>query len=165
MEEFRDIEGYEGLYQVSNLGRVKSFHKMNYKILKNRISTTGYFCVLLTKNTKSSRFKVHRLVAKAFISNPKNKKQVNHKNGIKTENIVHNLEWNTASENIKHAFKLGLRSELGSNNNHSKLTEKEVLSIRRVCFNKISVKRIAKIYGVHPTTITSVVKRKCWIHI
>lgn len=120
MEEiWKDIEGYEGLYQVSNLGRVKSLKRditnTNYgvahikeKILKPRDDGKGYVRVVLYKNNQKKQFKIHRLVAKAFISNPENKATVNHINGNKSHNTVGNLEWCTNKENIYHAFKTGL---------------------------------------------------------
>ena len=111
MEEiWRDIEGYEGLYQVSNLGRVKSNYNKNRKtILKNRVNRGRYFTVLLYKNKRSKNFSVHRLVALTFIPNPENKTQVNHIDGNKLNNRAKNLEWVTASENQIHAYATGLQ--------------------------------------------------------
>ena len=119
-EIWKDVIGYEGLYQVSNLGRVKSLDRYvfnsrwNIKIhkqvmfLRPHKNNKGYKLLSLTKNNKSKSFQVHRLVALAFIPNPFNKEQVNHINGIKDDNRVENLEWNTAHENMKHAYKNNL---------------------------------------------------------
>ena len=116
MEIWKDIEGYEGLYQVSNLGRVKSIYGWcgnrfvkRTKILKLKINNKGYTKVYLYKNKKSKMFFVHRLVAMAFVPNPNNLPQVNHKDGNKLNNSIGNLEWCTCSENIKHAYKTGLK--------------------------------------------------------
>lgn len=123
-EIWKDIEGYEGLYQVSNLGRVRSLdrnvlitrldgskHNHEYKgVLKNqRVHRDKYLITSLCKNGTFKSCKVHRLVAQTFIPNPENKPQVNHIDGNKQNNCVDNLEWVNASENNNHAFKLGLR--------------------------------------------------------
>ena len=94
MEEiWKDKKDYEGLYQVSNWGRVKSLKFGKEKILKPQKDTSGYLCVTLCKNNNQCQFKVHRLVAEAFIPNPNNYKEVNHKDENKTNNVVTNLEW------------------------------------------------------------------------
>ena len=95
---WKDIEGYEGLYQVSNMGRVRSLTRNNI-ILKKTITNRGYERVPLYKNKKSKLFRVHRLVANAFIPNPDNLPQVNHKDENKLNNCVDNLEWCTQEYN------------------------------------------------------------------
>lgn len=106
MEEWKDIEGYEGLYQVSNYGRVKSLERtivykdgrkkvIKEKVLHNFHNELGYCHVMLSKNGKLKRTKVHRLVAKAFIPNPNNYPIINHKDENPSNNIVENLEWCT----------------------------------------------------------------------
>ena len=110
MEEiWKDIYGYTGIYQVSNLGRVRTLRKRkNQKVLSLIISKQGYCMVDLTKHREVKRIFVHRLVAKAFIPNPYSKPFVNHKDGNKQNNYVDNLEWVTAKENNIHAIKTGL---------------------------------------------------------
>ena len=102
-EEWRDIKGYEGLYQVSNLGRVRSLNCRGHKgcigILTPRLDGKGYEMVALYKEGKARNTKVHRLVAQAFIPNPNNYPQVNHKDENKTNNDVKNLEWCTNEYN------------------------------------------------------------------
>ena len=101
IEKWRPIEGYEGLYEVSNYGDVKSMdynHTGKEKILRTQINR-GYVQVALTTNNKQKRFYVHRLVAQAFIPNPDNLPQVNHKDEVKTNNSVDNLEWCTVKYN------------------------------------------------------------------
>lgn len=96
MEEWKDIEGYEGLYQVSNYGRIKSLGNeatRKEKILKPNLSGAGYYQVGLCNNGIRKLFYVHRLVAEAFIPNPNNLKEINHKSEDKTLNTVENLEW------------------------------------------------------------------------
>lgn len=118
-EIWLDILGYEGLYQISNSGRVKSLermikHKYYYRIHKVRILKTGivngYKRLTLVKDGTNYYKLVHRLVIESFIANPENKPQTNHKNGIKTDNKVENLEWVTRSENMIHAYKMGLQT-------------------------------------------------------
>lgn len=115
VEVWKDIKGYEGLYQISDVGRVKSLDQyikckknnkrlIKGKILKTYINENGYEWVRLYNNTKRKIYRVHRLVAEAFIDNPENKPCVNHKDGNKENNKLDNLEWCTHSENMKHAF-------------------------------------------------------------
>lgn len=114
IEEWRDIKGLEGFYQVSNLGRVKSLER-SYKrgnvsclqkelIMKQSLLKRGYYQITFFYQKNKIRKTVHRLVALAFIPNPLNKKTVNHKDGNKLNNCVSNLEWNTYKENTQHAF-------------------------------------------------------------
>lgn len=118
IEEWRDVKGFEGLYQVSNFGNVRSVDrevktnsgKRKYKGKDMAINYTGnYPSVGFKKNKKIYRLMVHRIVAEAFLPNIENKDTVNHKDGNKRNNNVNNLEWSTWSENHKHAYKNGLR--------------------------------------------------------
>ena len=117
-EVWKDIKGYENLYQVSNYGNVKSLDRYiknkngkmqfyNEKILRPNDSK-GYLKVTLSKNNRQRTFRIHVLVAKTFISNPENKPEVNHKDGNKHNNHIDNLEWNTRRENEIHAYQNGL---------------------------------------------------------
>lgn len=108
MEEiWKDIKGYEGYYQVSNLGRIKNI-KTN-TIRKLDLRGNGYYYIDLWKNNQRNKYAIHRLVAETFILNPDNLPQVNHIDGIKTNNNVDNLEWCNQSHNTKEAYRLGLK--------------------------------------------------------
>ncbi len=123
-EKWKDIRGYEGLYKISNLGRVKSLWPCRRgskpRILKNLKQKVGYSGIELCKNKKHTRFNIHRLVGIAFIKNPLNKPQVNHINGVKTDNRVENLDWCTRSENEYHSYR-ALGKKAGLSNKFGKL--------------------------------------------
>lgn len=120
-EIWKDIPEYEGIYEISNFGRVKSLSILvngkrisRCKILKNKNNGNGYLIVSLTKDGKPKNKYVHILVGKCFIPNPSNKPQINHKDGIKCNNNYSNLEWVTQSENNIHAYKSKLRFPSGA---------------------------------------------------
>jgi len=104
-EIWKDINGFEGYYQVSSLGKIKSlrFNKIRYLKFYKR---NGYFCIDLQIKNKIKKTTVHRLVASAFILNPLNKPMINHINGNRKDNRVENLEWVTNSENLIHAHRV-----------------------------------------------------------
>lgn len=116
---WKDIQGYEGLYQVSNYGKVKRLERLydttgrkqhrKEKLLNLYIFKSGYIYVTLTKNNIQKKYTVHRLVAMAFIENENKKPTVNHINYIKSDNRVENLEWSTMAENNQHAWDNGLK--------------------------------------------------------
>jgi hypothetical protein len=107
-ELFRDIKGYEGLYQISNLGNVKSFKPVSNGRILRPVYRKGYATITLRKNGVSKVCSIHRLLAEAFIDNPDNKPCVNHIDGNKANNDLSNLEWCTHLENMRHAFNTGL---------------------------------------------------------
>lgn len=166
-EIWRDVVGYEGLYQVSNLDRVKSFRKGKIRILKANAGIRGYFRVVLCKDfDKKNRF-VHVLVAKAFIPNPENKSQVNHISGDKSDNRVTNLEWMTPEENIRHAFDNGLRKS-GCEHFRSKFTAEQVREIRRDCIpgdSERGFKAFARKFNVTSRIIRDAFYRKSYLDV
>lgn len=161
-EIWKDIEGYEGLYKISDLGRVISIRYKKDKILKQNYCGL-YFSIGLSKNRKTERITIHRLIAIHFIYNNEGKTQVNHINGIKTDNRIQNLEWVTPKENIRHAFATKLKIPVkGEENGGSKLTNKCILDIRA---SELSQVELAKIYNVLQSNIHCIIKRKTWKHI
>jgi hypothetical protein len=128
-----------------------------------QFNSCGY---LRVKHDKSYSY-VHRLIAKKFIPNPENKPQVNHKNGIKNDNRVENLEWVTPQENVRHAFGSGLMNSCkGERKPSNKLTEKQVIEIRaKYIPHKYGLVKLAIEYGVRQKTIWSIIKRKKWKHL
>ena len=175
-EIWKDIQGFENLYQISNQGRVKSLAKEwtagnHNSILKHddmimtlKKDHPGYYYVSLHKNGKAKQCKVHRLVLQAFSPNPENKPQANHKDGVKTNNYLDNLEWSTNSENIQHAYDTGLNSNKGERNPRSKLNADIVKNIRD---NKYNLNRFefAACYGVCVSTIEKIINNKLWAHV
>lgn len=113
LEIWKDIPGFEGIYKISNFGEVKSLSRIikrekvgdfirNEKILNPFLISAGYFCIKVINNQKSEHFRIHRLIAILFIPNPYNKPEVNHINGIRTDNRIENLEWVNERENCCH---------------------------------------------------------------
>lgn len=102
----KEIAGYEGLYKISSIGEVWSLRKN--KVMRSQVAHNGYPKVGLVKDKKIGSFFVHRLVANAFLDKPSAKYEVNHIDGVKTNNCLDNLEWVTRSQNIKHAIGIGI---------------------------------------------------------
>lgn len=168
MEIWKDVKDYEGMYQVSNQGKIKTVKRGKCKIVRLILDNKGYYRYSLYKNGKSITVKVHRLVAQHFIKNPKNKPQVNHINGVKTDNRVENLEWMTNEENMHHSKINGLRKgkmPSAEQNHNSKLTNDDVRYIRSVykknC-RKFGGGALSKKFNVHISTIIDVVNYKTY---
>lgn len=160
-EVFKDIKGYEGLYQISNYGVVKNANGKLLTISKNQ---HGYPTVKLSNGDRGKRMLLHRLLAIAFIPNPNNHNEINHINGIKSDNKLTNLEWCDRSHNIKHSFDIGLNSHRGSRNSNAKLTEKEVTEIR-ILQNILCNDKLSKLFGVRKTMISQINLGQAWKHI
>lgn len=182
LEIWKDVKDYEGLYQVSNLGNVKSLDRIvetknrkNYlrkgKVQKKSVNSFGYETVGFTVDSKTKIYRVHRLVALSFIENPENKPQINHIDGNKTNNNVNNLEWCTSSENQIHSVSTGLSNPSypvlkGSKNGRSLLKEEQVVEIRNKYIPyKYSAKKLALEYNVSESCITHILNNTSWKNI
>jgi len=151
-----EILGTDGVYQVSTSGEVRSFSRYrDGRIRALQDNGHGYMTVLIGKK----RLYVHRLVAKAYLENPLELPQVNHKNGIKHDNRVENLEWCTAKQNAKHKYAMGLDSQKGMSNTGRKIGWADVLAIRA---SSLSCRKIAKVYNLNKDHISRIRTRKVW---
>jgi len=161
MNNWKEIVDYPNYY-VSNVGEVKSTHYAKDRLLKAQCMN-GYLRVGLSKNGKVSLFLIHRLVAIAFLDNPNNYSFINHKNGIKSDNRLDNLEWCSASENLNHALNNSLRiMPKGERHHKAKLTEEQILKIRS---STLKQTELACIYNVNQQTISAIINKKKWKHI
>lgn len=175
MSIWKDIIGYEGLYQISDKGELRSLDREEVvrrkskeftrlrkgKIFNPSEDKDGYIVTSLCKNGKMYNVRLHRLVAESFIPNPMNKLHVNHIDGDKRNNSISNLEWNTPEENIAHAVKTNLRNDKGINNNNAKLSLEDIEYIRNNYIprhKEFGAKPLGEKFGVHSLTIGRVAK-------
>lgn len=174
-ETWRDIAGYEGMYQVSNLGRVRSLdrtdkrgRKWSGKVLAPIKTKLGYLHIHLLSDGKPETAKIHRLVAESFIPNPDNLPEINHKDENKANNVVTNLEWcdrryNTTYGKFTHEYISNRVS--GENNGRSKIKKKEAEEIRRLYVRgsrDFNITKLAEAYGLCPSQIGNIVRGESW---
>lgn len=174
-EEWRDIPSYEGRFQVSNFGHVRSNRPRTrlpetWKLLKLGVGTNGYVKVTLCMHNKPSTKNVHRLVMLAFVGPCPDGIQVNHKNGDKSDNRLDNLEYVTPTQNARHAYdELGKRWGYlecpGELNPQAVLTENDIKTIRFLAANGVSNRVLAERFGMAYGTIWDIVTHKTWRHI
>lgn len=173
IKEIKFIEGYEGLYIVDNLGNVISLPKVQgrfvhnkYHIIARKINRCGYVEVTLAKDGKMKTHLLHRIIAKAFIPNPNGYPEVNHKNGIKSDNRIENLEWCSVSQNTKHAFTNNLSDyQIKSMGALAKVNEKTmyvkiVVSRNSETHEFNSTKAAAEFIGTSVDNITRAIRKK-----
>lgn len=170
-EEWRAAIGYEGRYEVSSIGRVRSLPGMGrWGTRKGRVLRPGhngkkYLIVHLCASSKESGTKqIHQLVAAAFLGPCPPGKQVNHKDAIKENNHFGNLEYMTSAENTEHAGAMGLHLR-GSRAVRAKLEEADIPVIRQRLANGESQRRIARDYHVSKNAISGIGKRRTWVHV
>lgn len=176
-EIWKDVIGYEGIYQVSNLGNVKSLYRKVFyadgrtytykeRILNWNIMRKVNRCyVHLYKNSERKAMLVHRLVAQAFIPNPDNLPEVNHKSGITTENDISNLEWVTHSDNMKHGFKTGLINNTGILHGNNIYNEDQIKQVKKYLLEGKGQAEIERLTGVGRATVYEIKKGRQWVHI
>ena len=164
-EVWLPVYGYTSLYEVSSLGRVNGLF-LN-KFLKGSPDKDGYIQVCLRKNCVKKYFRVHRLVAKAFIPNPLKLPIVHHKNNVKDDNLKTNLQWFSYSQNVQHAFDTGrILPTTGTRNGMSLFTDKDILKIRKLYSSGgYTQKILAKLFCASRASICLIVNRKQWKHI
>lgn len=175
VEIWKDISGWEGFYKISNMGRVKSLSRivvnemgvhncLKEKVLKNTTGNgkRGYWMVTLYRDKCRFAKKVHRILAQAFIPNPENKPQVNHKDGDKHNLTLSNLEWVTVSENVKHSFDTNLNTFKGDKHPFALLSNSDAIYIYK---SVKSIGQLAKEYNVGKHIIWSIKGGKSWAHI
>lgn len=154
----KEIPGFDGKYLAYVDGRI--FSKVKNRFLRcNKLTSKGYMRVRLDEKT----FQWHRIIGLTFIPNPDNKPQINHKNGIKTDNQVENLEWVTNQENRDHAMQNKLHS-IGENHN-SKLSEIDVLNIYKLYKKGVTRKEISHIYNIAYVTVCMILQGNRWKHL
>jgi hypothetical protein len=161
MEIWKNIDGYDGDYECSNLGRIRTniAFKGHYSRIMSGGNLNGYLRVSLYKNGVQKGFLIHRLVALTFLPNKNNFSVVNHKNGIKSDNRVENLEWVTMSDNIKHAYENGLAKSGHNHANYGKIngdskTAKIVLNLQTGIYYDC-LKDAANSIGINYTSLSS----------
>ena len=173
-EQWKDIPGYEGFYEVSNKGRVRrvSPEKGTWpgRIVTPNRGGDGYQTVRLSRNKVKKTFSTHRIVALVWVPNPHGYKQVNHKDGDKLNPSADNLEWCTARQNMIHArdilnvtFNTG-KGVLGSKNGNSKLTGQEVREVKYLLSPDTPVRERAKLFNIHHSRISRIKNNKAWRH-
>lgn len=174
-EEWAPIIGYEGTYEVSNMGRVRSLRRLNNyrnragkndqrviggRIMRPQKQKTGYLFVALSKDGKAKAFRIHRLVAAAFVDNPHGLPEVNHIDEDKTNNCADNLEWCDHSYNNSY----GSKSPRGEKNPMAKLTFEDVLEIRYRRASGEMLKSIAADFGISENHVCNLAQGKRWKH-
>ena len=174
-EAWRPIPGYEGIYEVSSLGRVRSLDRVIIRkdgqrrfyrgvMITGAVKPDGYRMIHLSVNRQCASFNLHRIVALLFVDNPDDLPEVNHKNGDKLDNRAENLEWTTRGLNILHAYRTGLRKQpSGEDSNLSKLDWATADRIRQLAADGLRTSLIAEQVGLSPGHVRKIVRGDLWV--
>lgn len=165
METWKPIPGFEGLYEVSNLGRIKSFSIYpDGKVLRPGKNLGGYNQYTLVAAGKHKRISAHLLVCTAFIGPRPAGYEINHKNGVKDDNRLENLEYVTKSQNKRHALDI-LQKGRGESHGNSKINEETVREIRRLATVGLKHRDIAAQFGITRANTSMIIRRVAWKHV
>ena len=176
IETWKDIRGYEGTHQASNLGKIKTKKRTvkscynstqirkSVVLAEDKTNNSGYIQVCIAVNGKKITKSVHRLVMLAFKPQDNEKLIVNHIDGNKHNNNLNNLEWCTHKENDEHSLRLGLKP-IGEQSGMSKLTDMQVYTIREMILMGCKQKDVAKMFKIAETNVSAIKHNKTWKHI
>lgn len=169
IERWLPARSFEGQYEVSDKGRVRS---LNYnktrgliKFISKNINKGGYHVVALRKKGKGYLPTVHKLVMGAFVGSRPEEMEVNHIDGNKLNNRLENLEYVTRSENCKHSFVMGLQCNKGVRHSQARLNDEKVIEIRKLCGDGLTRKEVAEMFGVTAGQITNIMCGRGWKHV
>lgn len=180
MEIWKWAKGFEGIYEVSSLGRVRTyralgshgptFGKLNKepRLLKPISQPNGYCKINFQKDGRHKGYWYHRLLAETFIPNPNNLPEVNHINGIKSDNRLDNLEWVSHEGNRHHAVAMGLwkhNPRYGEKHGNAKLNNEKVRAMRNAYSEGVIIAELARRFKVSSRTVSLIVKGKAWPHL
>lgn len=176
LEEWRDVPGYEGIYQASNLGRVRSLDHIvsvrrgdtlfvrprRGRVFRPQDNGDGRKFIILSKDGVHQIWKVHRVITAAFLGSCPEGLQVNHINGDPSDNRICNLEYVTPKENMKHRADVLGMTQYGTDNPANRLSEDNVREIRKLRATGMTYKRIADTFGVTPSAAQNIIYGKTW---
>jgi hypothetical protein len=174
-EEWRDIHGFEGYYQASSFGRIrsvdkiitrkdgKSYFRAGRVLIPFKGTTCNYLSIQFSVNNVPSKHLIHRLIAYTFLGlEPDSVLEVNHKDGNRLNNAVSNLELVTHQENVDHSVRTGLKHDYGECHVHAILTNAQAAEIREICGRGVKQKDVAKLFGVSKQCVNNVVNYKTY---
>jgi hypothetical protein len=166
VEIWKDIPSWEGIYQVSNIGNIRSFHNNKVTLLKTDDSH-GYRRCLLQKEGRKIKYLVHLLILLTFVGD--SSLPTNHKNGVKHDNTLENLEYCTYSANNAHAYKHNLASNQGIRHPQARFTEAQIRRIKFIALHMNPERgywaKLSRVFGVGHETIMAIVHERSWSHI